>query len=173
MMFRRVPNKMEQTKELNGFYVFMRMETILPNFMRNWHSFTTSLVQQIVMWRNRDAKERSHIKNNNYFLVITPAFTEPGHCVLSRRAKCPRFHPYTLWTIAYAIFFFFFFFFFFKFFEGMWKCQVNHMIIPAFIFSSPILIRNDALLVIDCSGCAYYKTEMQVCNLVVVFVFLN
>ena len=96
MMFRRVPNKMEQTKELNGFYVFMRMETILPNFMRNWHSFTTSLVQQIVMWRNRDAKERSHIKNNNYFLVITPAFTEPGHCVLSRRAKCRCFSPYTL-----------------------------------------------------------------------------
>ena len=30
------------------------------------------------------------------FLVITPAFTKPGHSVLSRQAKCPRFHPYTL-----------------------------------------------------------------------------
>ena len=35
-------------------------------------------------------------KKPNYFLVITPALTEPGHCVLSRRAKCTCFHPYSL-----------------------------------------------------------------------------
>ena len=57
MMFWLVPNKMEQRKELIGFYLFMRMETILSNFMRNWQSFTASLVLQIVMWRYRDAKE--------------------------------------------------------------------------------------------------------------------
>ena len=57
MMFWRVPTKMEQRNEFIGFYLFMRMETILSNFMKNWQSFTASLVLQIVMWRHRDAKE--------------------------------------------------------------------------------------------------------------------
>ena len=48
---------MEQRKELTGFYLFMRMETILSNFIRNWQSFTASLVLQIVMWHYRDTKE--------------------------------------------------------------------------------------------------------------------
>ena len=55
MMFWRVPNKMEQRKELTDFYV--SLETILSNFTKNWQSFTASLVLQIVMRRNRDAKE--------------------------------------------------------------------------------------------------------------------
>ena len=54
-------------------------------------------------------------------------------------------------------------------FEGMWNCQVNHMIIPAFMFSSPTVIRNGALLVNDCSGCLYYRTGTQVCNLALLF----
>ena len=55
-----------------------------------------------------------------------------------------------------------------QYFEGMWKC---HMIITAFMFSSPAVIRNDALLVRDCSGCLYYRTERQVCNLILLFSF--
>jgi len=42
MMFWHVPNKMEQRTELIGFYVcvFMRIETILSNFMRNWQFYS-------------------------------------------------------------------------------------------------------------------------------------
>ena len=72
-MFWRVSNEMEQRKELIGVYVFMRMETILSNFMRNWQSFTVSLVLQIVMWRKSNAKEPSTPEKNNYFSMITPA----------------------------------------------------------------------------------------------------
>ena len=98
MVFWRVLNKLEQRKELIGFYLFMRMETSLSNFMRNWQSFTASLVLQIVMWLYRDAKEplTPEQEKNTYFLMITPVLTKPGHCVLSRRAKCPCFHPHTL-----------------------------------------------------------------------------
>ena len=40
------------------------------------------------------------------------------------------------------------------------------------------VFRNGALLVTDCSGCLYYRTERQVCNLVLffclfLFCFLN
>ena len=70
-MFWCVPNEMEQRKELIGFYVFMRIETILSNFTRI-DSFTASLVLQIVMWCNRNAKEPL-APEKNYFLVITPA----------------------------------------------------------------------------------------------------
>ena len=35
------------------------------------------------------------------------------------------------------------------------------------------VFRNGALLVIDCSGCLYYRTERQVCNLVLLFFFFN
>ena len=37
------------------------------------------------------------------------------------------------------------------------------------------IFRNGALLVIDCSGCLYYRTERQVCNLVLLlfFIFFN
>ena len=41
----------------------------------------------------------------------------------------------------------------------------------AFMFSSSTVIRNGALLVIDCSGCLHYGTERQVSYLVV-FVFV-
>ena len=97
-MFWLVLNKMEQRKELIGFYLFMRMETILSNFMRNWQSFTASLALQIVMWRYRDAKEPliPEQEKTNYFLMIAPVLTKPGHCVPSRRAKCPCFHPHSL-----------------------------------------------------------------------------
>ena len=48
------------------------------------------------------------------------------------------------------------------------------MVNSAFMFSSPTVIRNGALLVIDCSGCLHYGTERQVCNLVLLlFYFLN
>ena len=92
MLFWRVPNKMEQRKELIGFYV--SLETILSNFTRNWQSFTASLVLQIVMWRHRDAREPLTPERKPW--VITPAPTKPCHSVLSRRAKCPCFHQYTL-----------------------------------------------------------------------------
>ena len=49
-----------------------------------------------------------------------------------------------------------------EYFEEMWKCQVNHMVNSAFMFSSSTVIRNGALLVIDCSGCLHYGTEMHV-----------
>ena len=106
MTFWRVANKMEQRKELIGFCLFMRMETILSNFMGNWQSFTASLVLQIVMWRYRDVKEplTPEEENKNYFLMITPVLTKPGHCVLSRRAKCPCFHPHTLQSILKVFF---------------------------------------------------------------------
>ena len=64
-MLWRVPNKMERRKELFGFYVFMKIETILSNFVRNWQSFTASMVLQIVIWGNRDAKEPLTPENNN------------------------------------------------------------------------------------------------------------
>ena len=98
-MFWRVPNKMEQRKELIGFYLFMRLETILSNVMRNWQRFTVSLVLQIVIWHYRDAKEPvtpEQEKEKNYFLMTTPVLTKPGHCVLSRWATCPCFHQHIL-----------------------------------------------------------------------------
>ena len=95
-MFWLVPNKMEQRKELIGFYLFMRMETILSNFMRNWQSFTASLVLQIVMWPWRQRTVDTWTRKTNYFLMITPVLTKPGHCVPSRQAKCPCFHPHSL-----------------------------------------------------------------------------
>ena len=36
--------KMEQRRDLLGVYVFMRMQTVLSNFMRNLQNFTASLV---------------------------------------------------------------------------------------------------------------------------------
>ena len=110
MMFWIMPNKMQQRKELIGVYLFMRMETILSNFVRNWQSFTASLVLQIVMWRYRDAKELliPEQEKANYFLMITPVFTNPGHCVPSRRAKCPCFHPHSLQSRLYLVFYFYF-----------------------------------------------------------------
>ena len=113
-MFWRVPNKMEQRKELTGFYLFMRMETVLSNVMRNWQSFTASLVLQIVMWRYRDAKEpltpeQEKKKKKNYFFMITSVLTKPGYCVLSRRAKCPCFHPHSLQSRLKVLFLSFFF----------------------------------------------------------------
>ena len=41
----------------------------------------------------------------NYFSMITAALTKPGHCVLSRRAKCPCFHPYTLQSRLWPVWF--------------------------------------------------------------------
>ena len=35
------------------------------------------------------------------------------------------------------------------------------------------LFRNGAFLVIDCSGCLYYRTERQVSNLVLLLYFLS
>ena len=80
-------------------------------FMRNWQRFTASLVLQIVMWRYRDAKEPliPEQGKTNYFLMITPVLTKPGHCVPSRRAKCPCFHPHTLQS-RFKVFFLSFFF---------------------------------------------------------------
>ena len=108
-MFWRVPNEMEQRKELIGFCIFMRMETVLSNFMRI-DSFTASLVLQIVMWCNRDAKELLAPKNNNYFLVITPA---PQSLVTVSYLDDKMFmfspiHP-TVQTMACATFSFLFF----------------------------------------------------------------
>ena len=105
-MFWRVPNEMEQRKELIGFYIFMRMETILSNFMRI-DSFTASLVLQIVMWCNRDAKELL-APEKNYFLVITPA---PQSLVIvsyldDKMSMFSPIHP-TVQTMACATFFFF------------------------------------------------------------------
>ena len=91
-MFWRVPNKMELRKELIGFYV--SLETILSNFTRNWEFYSELGVTECNVtqpWRQRTVDTWKKT-----FLVITPAFTKPGHNVLSRQAKCPRFHPYTL-----------------------------------------------------------------------------
>jgi len=143
------------------------------------------------------------------FLVITPALTKHGHSVLSRRAKCPCFHSYTLepmrlfklfflqvrkqkligrrflmdtWSVNICHFRVHDFSLHHstrkharcswkswnciaekeEYFEEMWKCQVNHMVNSAFMFSSPAVIRNGALLVIDCSGCLHYGTERHV-----------
>ena len=110
MMFSLAPNKMDQRKEPIGFYLFIRMETILSNFVRNWQSFTASLVLQIVMWRYRDAKEPliPEQGKTNYFLMITPALTKPGHCVPSTQAKCPCIHPHSLQS-RFKLFFLSFF----------------------------------------------------------------
>ena len=98
-MFWRVLNKTEQKKELIGFFVFIKMETILSNLMRKWQSFTKCLVLHIVMWRNCDSKEpftpgKDKQQQQNYFLKMSPSLTKPGHCVLFRRVKCPYFHKY-------------------------------------------------------------------------------
>ena len=51
MIFWCVSNKMEQRKELIGLYVFMRMETILSNSMRNWRQRTADT------WNNNNNKQ--------------------------------------------------------------------------------------------------------------------
>ena len=106
-MFWRVPNKMEQRKELTGFYV--SLETILSNFKRNWQSFTASLVLQIVMWCNRDAKELL-APEKNYFLVITPA-PQSLVTVSYLDDRMTMFSPIhrTVQTLACATFFLLFF----------------------------------------------------------------
>ena len=111
MMFWRVPNKMEQTKELIGFCLFMRMETILSNFMRNYrvlHRAWYADCNVMLPWRQRTVDTWTR-KNNKYFLMITPVLTKPGHCVWSRRAKCPCFHPHTLQSRLKVFFLSFFF----------------------------------------------------------------
>ena len=76
MMFWRVPNKMEQRKELIGFYV--SLETILSNFPRNWQEFYSELgvadCKVTQPWRQRT------VDTWKKTLVITPALTKPGQC---------------------------------------------------------------------------------------------
>ena len=41
-------------------------------------------------------KKKKLTSETKYFFIITSALTKPGHCALSRRAKCLCLHLYTL-----------------------------------------------------------------------------
>ena len=91
MMFWRVPNKMEQRTELTGFYVvvFMRIETIMSNFMRNWQFYNELGVADCnvtQLWCQRTVDTWKKLLADN----------ASTYCVQTRWAKCPCFHPNTL-----------------------------------------------------------------------------
>ena len=110
-MFWLVPNKLEQRKEPIGFYLFMRMETILSNFYEELTEVYSELgiadCNVTLPWRQRTVD--TWTRKTNYFLMITPVLTKPGHCVPSRQAKCPCFHPHSLQSRPKLFFSFFLF----------------------------------------------------------------
>ena len=91
-------NKKKKRKEKKGTHPFLRfyedgdspvkLHEELTEFYSELGVADCNVTQS---WRQRTVDFWK-----KYFLVITPALTKPGHCVLSRRAKCPCFHPYTL-----------------------------------------------------------------------------